>query len=128
MWRREAVQSMKTWQQERLKCVLKNFASSQNPRYRRSRWKKTARQGRASSEISLSGFKKTGSSEKPAYEKSGHNTGTSDFSQKKASLRSRPRSSERQHRKGQEIIWCLAVYIREVFTDFHSHHSFTNSF
>ena len=24
--------------------VLKNFASSQNPRYRRSRWKKTARQ------------------------------------------------------------------------------------
>ncbi len=50
------------------------------------------------------------------------------FSQKKASLRSRLRSSERQHRKGQEIIWCLAVYIREVFTDFHSHHSFTNSF
>ena len=28
---------------------------------------------------SLSGFEKTGSSEKPAYEKSGHNTGTSVF-------------------------------------------------
>ncbi len=56
--------------------------------------------------------------------KSGHNTGTSVFCRRRLPWRSRRRSSEREHRKAQEIIWCQAVYIREVFTDFHSHHSF----